>query len=106
MEDMKRREVMNSRFNISLDDDMLRRLSDLTTLDEDAYNHGFREGEEAGHANGFNEGKIEGRIETRADSVVFYAKEMGVSLDEAISKYPIPDELRSGVEAKVRERTE
>ena len=72
----------------------------MTTLDQDKYDHGYREGK----AEGVAEGRAEGRVDSTSNGVIFYMKEMGISVDEALSRYPIPDEYRSEVEKEVRRR--
>ncbi|MBO6084536.1 MAG: hypothetical protein J6O90_05605, partial [Candidatus Methanomethylophilaceae archaeon] len=55
MGNTERRKVMGERFNISLDDDIMRRLNGMTTLDEEAYEDGFRNGRDEGMAEGMAE---------------------------------------------------
>ena len=95
---------MNDRFKLELGDDELEMLKDMSTLDQDKFNHGRRVGIAEGEAKGRAEGRTEGKIESASEGVIFYMKEMGISVDEALSRYPIPDEYRSEVEKEVRRR--
>ena len=112
MEEEGRKELVNERFKFELGDDELEMLKDMSTLDQDKFNHGRRVGKAEGRAEGIvegeakgrAEGRTEGKIESASEGVIFYMKEMGISVDEALSRYPIPDEYRSEVEKEVRRR--
>ena len=88
MEEKGRKELMNDRFKLELGDEELEILKDMGSLDYDKFNHGRRVG------------KAEGIVE----GVIFYMNEMSITVDEALSRYPIPDEYRSEVEKEVRRR--
>lgn len=103
MGNTERRKVMGERFNISLDDDIMRRLNGMTTLDEEAYEDGFR--------NGRAEGKAEGKAQVRAETVEMIAdlilvviKDTNGSIEDVLSRFPIREDFRPEVEAKIRER--
>ena len=112
IEEEGRKELVNERFKFELGDDELEMLKDMSTLDQDKFNHGRRVGKAEGRAEGIvegeakgrAEGRTEGKIESASEGVIFYMKEMGISVDEALSRYPIPDEYRSEVEKEVRRR--
>ena len=99
MGNTERRKVMGERFNISLDDDIMRRLNGMTTLDEEAYEDGFR--------NGRAEGKAQVRAETVemiADLILVVIKDTNGSIEDVLSHFPIREDFRPEVEAKIRER--
>ena len=102
MEKDARRELMNKRFNISLTDEDLEKLNDMTHLTQDKYNHGFREGRA--------EGKAEGIAEERAVSTEIIVSGIvsmvlnGTPLEEAVSMFTFPDDRLSEIEAEVRRR--
>ena len=62
----------------------------MPTLSEDAINGRYWKGRE------------EGRIEATVKFTIYLVNEKGLSLDEAISIFPISDSDRSTVEAEVR----
>ena len=99
MGNTERRKVMGERFNISLDDDIMRRLNGMTTLDEEAYEDGFRNG----RAEGMAEGKAEA-IEMVVDLILVIIKDTNGTIEDILSRFPIREDLRPEVEAKVRER--
>ena len=95
---------MNDRFKLELGDEELEILKDMGSLDYDKFNHGRRVGKAEGRAEGIEIGNRSGSIEASVNGVIFYMNEMGITVDEALSRYPIPDEYRSEVEKKVRRR--
>ena len=107
---------MNDRFKLELGDEELEILKDMGSLDYDKFNHGRRVGKAEGRAEGIVEGEAKGRtegieignrsgsIEASVNGVIFYMNEMGITVDEALSRYPIPDEYRSEVEKEVRRK--
>lgn len=90
-----RRKLVKDRFKIELDNNELERLEEMSTLGQDKYNHGYREGKAEG---------IEIGIDMAVNSIISYVKDTGISVDEAISRSQIPDEYRSEVEKEVRNK--
>lgn len=107
MGDEKRKDVIRDRFNISLGDDVVGRLRDMT-LDEDFQNVFRREGIEIGYQKGTEEGiqigYQKGEVASTVRAILFISKEMNTSAEEVLSTYPIPDQYREAVEAEVRKR--
>ena len=68
----------------------------MTTLGKDKYDHGVTVGTEKGI-------RI-GTINTAVECVLVYIEDTGRSVDEALSRFPIPEEYRSEVESEVRRR--
>ena len=99
MGNTERRKVMGERFNISLDDDIMRRLNGMTTLDEEAYEDGFRNGRAEGMAEGMAEA-----IEMVVDLILVIIKDTNGTIEDILSRFPIREDLRPEVESKVRER--
>ena len=88
MGERKRRELVKDRFKIELDDNELERLNKMTTLGKDKFEHG----------------KTVGIVNTAVEGILFYMEDTGRSIDEALSRYPIPKEHRIEVESEVRKR--
>ena len=57
---------MNDRFKFELGDDELEMLKDMSTLDQDKFNHGRRVGIAEGEAKGRQEGLEAGRAEEKS----------------------------------------
>jgi len=84
----------------------------MTTLGQDKYDHGYADGEDNGIRIGTEEGiRIgtergikTGTINTAVEGVLIYMEDTGRSVDEALSRFPIPEEYRSEVESEVRKR--
>ena len=68
----------------------------MSTLGQDKYDHGYADGEDNGI-------RI-GTINTAVEGVLIYMEDTGRSVDEALSRFPIPEEYRSEVESEVRKR--
>ena len=121
----KRKEVVKDKFKISLDDAILGRIGDMITLDEETYNHGFREGKAEGLAEGKAEGLAEGKVEGLSEglakgkaeglseglakgktegakqvlvsTLVHLVKDRGMTIEEASTYLQIPDDLSSEI---------
>ena len=89
------------RFNIEYDDVLREGVEKLSSLREDTYNRGFREGKEEGKL----EGKLEGSILSISDMILFLMKDRGWSVEEAIRNTPVPKDLIEPVRAEVNRRT-
>ncbi len=85
MDEKIRKKVVMDKFKIDLDDKILGRIGDMITLDDEAYNHGFREG------------KAEATKQILVSSLVLMVKEKGMTLEEASSNLTIPEDLRSEI---------
>ena len=82
-------DIMKDRFNIEYDDILREGVEKMSSLREDTYNWGFREGRE------------EGSINSLSDFLVSYIKEKGIPVDEIINSPSIPDNLRESVRKEV-----
>ena len=106
-----RRELLDERFKISLDDDELKWLDEMTTLDLDFKERYTREGWEKGVEEGRKEGRKEGRDEERKKridslvSVALIVREEGETVEHLLDRLQIPEDIRSDVEKGLRERT-
>lgn len=102
----ERRELVKKRFNIDLDDNDLERLDEMSTLHEDAYEHGYADGNDNGLKRGIENGINQERknsVDAMADIVMAF-RNGGDSVEQSMSKVPIPANYRSDVEAEVRRR--
>ena len=88
---------MMDRFNIEYDDVLREGVERMSSLREDTYNRGFREGKE--------EGRLEGSILSISDMILFLMKDRGWSVEEAIRNTPVPKDLIEPVRAEVNRRT-
>ena len=67
----------------------------MITLGKDRYEHSYADGTDNG---------IKVGVDMTASGVITFMKEIGVTADEAISKFSIPDEYRADVEKEVRRK--
>ena len=70
----------------------------MSSLREDTYNRGFREGRE--------EGREEGIIDSLSDTIVLLMKEEGWSLEKALSLSSVPDSMREYVRKETLRKLE
>ena len=91
-------EIMKDRFNIEYDDVLREGVEKMSSLREDTYNRGFREGRE--------EGREEGIIDSLSDTLVLLMKEEGWSLEKALSLSSVPDSMREYVRKETLRKLE
>ena len=84
----ERQELMMNKFNIALNDVINREVENMTTLDEDRINYGFRMGQTA----------------EKIDTVIRLIKEENWPVEKAMSFANIPEDMRGDVERKIREQ--
>ena len=90
-------EIMKDRFNIEYDDVLREGVEKMSSLREDTYNWGFREGKEEGR----EEGRQEGSVNSLSDFLISYIKEKNIPVDEIINSPSIPEDLRELVRKEV-----
>ena len=102
MEKDARRELVDKRFNIKLSDEDLEKLNDMTHLAQDKYNHGYREGK----AEGIAEGKAEERVASTELIVsgIVSMVDKGMTVDEALSMFTIPEDRMPEIKAELDRR--
>ena len=86
-------EIIKDRFNIEYDDVLREGVEKMSSLREDTYNWGFREGKE--------EGRQEGSVNSLSDFLISYIKEKNIPVDEIINSPSIPEDLRELVRKEV-----
>lgn len=79
---------MMNKLNITLNDVINREVENMTTLDEDRINYGYRMGQTA----------------EKIDTIIRLIKEENWSVEKAMSFANIPEDMREDVERKVREQ--
>ena len=109
MDMSERQDLVKKRFNIDLTDKELERLNEMSTLGQDKYDHGYADGYEQGLEKGIEQGLEKGleksrenEVKTAVTAILFYAKEMKISIDDALIRFPIREEIRDAVEKEVR----
>ena len=102
MEKDARRELVDKKFNIKLSDEDLEKLNDMTHLAQDKYNHGFREGK----AEGIAEGKAEEKVASTEIIVsgIVSMVDKGMTVDEALSMFTIPEDRMPEIKAELDRR--
>ena len=75
----------------------------MASMDEDAYNHGFRDGKAEGITEGLAKAKLEGKIDGKIEDAVRLVKEEGWSVDKAMAFTKIPDNYRERIERQLKE---
>ena len=89
------------RFNTEYDDVLREGVEKLSSLREDTYDRGFREGKEEGRL----EGRLEGFVLSISDMILYLMRDRGWSAEEAIRNIPVPKDLIEPVRAEVSRRT-
>ncbi len=69
----------------------------MITLDEEAYNRGFREGKAEGLSEGLAEGMAEAAKQVPISTIVYLVKDRGMTIEEASTYVLIPDDLKSEI---------
>ena len=86
----ERQELMQDRFNITLDDFLKEEVNTMASLGEDTYRHGMRIGRE------------EGRTDEKVEFIVRLVTEEGWSVDKAMRFAKIADDNREVIEERVK----
>ena len=87
-------------FNIPPDDCLMKKLREMTTLDRQRYNSGFRDGKDVG----FTEGKAYQVVQTSADLILQIIRNTGKTIEEVFAEYSFSTEYRPEIESEVRKR--
>jgi flagellar biosynthesis/type III secretory pathway protein FliH len=90
---------VKDKFNIMLNDDVLKRLEKMENIVRDKYEQGLREGEAKGRAEGLAEA-----MDLMADSIVSVVRDGGLSVEKALSLFRIPEKNKAEVESTVMKR--
>ena len=80
----------------------MEKLNDMTHLAQDKYNHGFREGK----AEGIAEGKAEEKVASTEIIVsgIVSMVDKGMTVDEALSMFTIPEDRMPEIKAELDRR--
>ena len=94
----------------------MKKLREMTTLDRQRYNSGFRDGKNAGFTEGkdvgftegkdvgFTEGKAYQAVQTSADLILQIIRNTGKTVEEVFAEYSFSTEYRPEIESEVRKR--
>ena len=106
--DDERYATLADKYKIQLNDEDNRRLRDIVSWAESFYvgyeeckriseTEGRAKGMAEGRAEGMAEGMAEGRIESTSENVATVVKKYGVSVDQAIEDFNVPEDIRDEV---------
>ncbi len=78
----------------------MKKMREMTTLDRQRYNSGFRDGKNVG----FTEGKAYQAVQTSADLILQIIRNTGKTVEEVFAEYSFSTEYRPEIESEVRKR--
>ena len=108
MKNKTRLTELGDRFNIHPDNKLMKKLREMTTLDQQRYNSGYRDGKNVGFTEGkdvgFTEGKAYQAVQTSADLILQIIRNTGKTVEEVFAEYSFSTEYRPEIESEVRKR--